>query len=148
MFGPGTGSRLDMAPHYITFGFRAPITQYRVLTCEEAGCENWRRGFRVLCDMSTPLGRERAAYLRSGVHGRRYTEHYPEGAPTRIEFSFPPRTSCFAKHRVPVERHVAHIIRRGMPGRSSAPETVTPTEWHERLGDNQTRLRDLQQKGW
>ena len=147
-YGPGTGSRLDMARHYVTFGLRAPITRYRVASCEEAECEHNRMGFRVVCDMATPLGRERAAYLRSGIHGRAYSEHQ-EGRGTRVFFSFAPGTQCFAEHRVPLERHVAHVIRRGMPGRPmGGTETVDPLEWHERLGENQETLRDLQQRGW
>lgn len=137
---------LSMARHYLTFGFRAPVTRYRVVTCEEASCENWRRGFRIPCDLGTPLGRERAVYLRSGEHRRKFKERPVEGT-QRVEFVFQPGTSCFSEHRMPIERHVSHVVRRGMPGRAGRPELITPTEWHDRLGENQERLRELQQRG-
>lgn len=137
---------LGMARHYVTFGLRAPVTRYRVMSCEEAGCPHWRGGFRVVCDTAEQIGRERATYLRSRVHGRPYTEH-PVPGTSIVEFAFRPGTQCFTRHRTALERPVTHVVRRGMPGRADRPQVIGPAEWHDRLGENQELLRELQQKG-
>jgi hypothetical protein len=140
--------RGDDAGAYVTFSLRQPrATHTRPATCEEADCAWWRTGFKIVADERTALGRERALYLRSRVHGRPYTERRDEAG--RTLFAFPAGTRCFAEHRVSLERPVLHLIR---PGLAWSPRgstyTTAAAEWHDRLGENQQNLRDLQQKGW
>lgn len=138
----------ELAGAYVTFSLRQPkATHTRPATCEEADCAWWRTGFKVVADERTALGRERAVYLRSRVHGRPYTERRDEAG--RTLFEFPAGTQCFEQHRVGLERPVLHVVRSGTSRtpRGSA-SLVAPGEWHERLGENQQNLRDLQQRGW
>jgi hypothetical protein len=144
------GRGFDLSRYYRTFSLRQPVgDQFRIVDCETFGCRWWRDGFKVRVDLATRIGQERAVYLRSGVHRRRYSEDRPPGLPTIVMFRFPAGTPCFEQHRVLLERPHFHLIRPGMPGRPRGnARQVGPDQWHDELGENQAKLLELQQRGW
>jgi len=150
IYGPGTGSLIDLSSRMMTFSLRQPmgLGHYRVVSCEEFGCRWHRDGFVIKVDETNPADRERAAYIRSGVHHRRYEEIHEYGTHV-IRFVFAAGQQCFAEHRVPRDRPCRHVIR---PGTARIPRgatrSVSPVQWHEELGENQLRVNELIKKGW
>jgi hypothetical protein len=65
-------------------------------TCEQAGCDKFRNGWRVALDESIPIAAHRARYLRT-VSRRRHVE--TREAETVAVFTFEPGVPCFSDHR-------------------------------------------------
>jgi hypothetical protein len=144
------GRGFDLSRYYQTFSLRQPVgDRFRVVDCETFGCRWWKSGFKVRVDLATRIGQERAVYLRSGVHRRRYSEDRDPGLPTIVMFRFPAGTPCFEQHRVLLERPCFHLIRSGLPGRPQGPvRQVGPGQWQEEHAENQLKLLARQQQGW
>jgi len=144
------GRGFDLSRYYRTFSLRQPVgDRFRVVDCETFGCRWWRDGFKVRVDLATRIGQERAVYLRSGVHRRRYSEDRDPAFPTIVMFRFPAGTPCFEQHRVLLERPCFHLIRSGLPGRPQGPvRQVGPGQWQEEHAENQLKLLARQQQGW
>lgn len=89
----------------------------RPATCQEAGCEAYRGGWRTVVDESTDLGQAQAHYIRAESR-RGFTEQRREDGLT--EFTFTPGQRCFAQHRLPREGAERFLVRpgdwRGTPG--------------------------------
>lgn len=114
------------------------------VSCEQAGCEAWRGGFRLITDPSTELGLRQAAYVRGDrTRGHREARR-PDGM---IEFDFPAGTRCFREHRV---RETRYAVRdgdhRGNPT-GWRREHVRAADWVEDFGAHQQRLADRQAEG-
>jgi hypothetical protein len=141
---------LDLSRYYQVFSLRQPVgDRFRIVDCEAFGCRWWRDGFKVRVDLATRIGQERAVYLRSGVHRRRYSEDRDPAFPTIVMFRFPAGTPCFEQHRVLLERPCFHLIRSGLPGRPQGPvRQVGPGQWQEEHAENQLKLLARQQQGW
>jgi len=144
------GRGFDLSRYYQVFSLRQPVgDQFRIVDCEAFGCRWWRDGFKVRVDLATRIGQERAVYLRSGVHRRRYSEDRDPAFPTIVMFRFPAGTPCFEQHRVLLERPCFHLIRSGLPGRPQGPvRQVGPGQWQEEHAENQIKLLARQQQGW
>jgi len=144
------GRGFDLSRYYQVFSLRQPVgDRFRIVDCEAFGCRWWRDGFKVRVDLATRIGQERAVYLRSGVHRRRYSEDRDPAFPTIVMFRFPAGTPCFEQHRVLLERPCFHLIRSGLPGRPQGPvRQVGPGQWQEEHAENQIKLLARQQQGW
>jgi hypothetical protein len=138
-------------------------------TCEQAGCEKWRNGFRVALDESIPLAAHRARYLRV-VSQRRHVE--TREAEHVAVFTFEPGTPCFADCRdtrgravfeVPFHRRqvrpVLHLVSAGHSGAVAdqintrgRPDRVVrehkrPADWAENIAESWNRMADRMNRG-
>lgn len=131
-----------------------PVTAYQTysismpppLTCRQAGCVAYRRGWTTTVDMSTELGRKQAAYITFRC-GRDYTTERVPGTDL-IVFKFRPGQPCFAIHRAP---ELGRFSRRPGDWRGTPDGRVVvfkrPQDWVDDFGEHQARLADLAQKG-
>lgn len=124
-----------------TFQITAPIaSHYRVGTCEESGCLAHHNGWKSLIDESSSLGQQQANYIRKHAR-RKYTEQKdPNG---KTEFVFEAGQTCFAQHKVPLERPALYIVKdgdfRGNPTGFSRRHTK-PEHWVEDFSEHQDRV--------
>src|SRR6266704_1701658 len=79
-----------------------------VTACEDFGCDNWRYGWEIPCDLDTPAGRMAAALIRSDDTRRTYREL---GGDRMVVFRFDAHQRCFDEHRTRPGR--ALVMRRG-----------------------------------
>lgn len=131
-----------------TYSVLQPLaTHWRDATCEEAGCPNWRDGWRTVVDTSTDLGRRQADYIRRSG-GRRFVEAQCWGASEMIEFTFEAGQRCFAAHRVPLERDPLLLVRMG-DWRGYGPTRVhqRPGDWIDDMQTTLDRVRTRQERG-
>ncbi|GAA3718293.1 hypothetical protein [Streptomyces tremellae] len=129
---------------YQTYSIRQPRDTAVVTACEQAGCEQWARGWDTPVDESTELGRQQAAYIR-GQSRRTFRELRAQGGVT--VFRFEPGQRCFREHRT---RPQLFAVRdgdyRGNPtGR--VRQHSRPQDWVEDFGEHQLALTDQQRKG-
>ena len=129
---------------YRTFQILAPVsTHFRKATCAEVNCPEYLNGWRTI----VPAGSDHADLIRS-LKGR---YHFTEQAlPGLAEFTFPAGQACFqaVNHRIRVERDERFIIRGG-DRRAAAGRVheVSSASWVDGFGENQERLRALEQRG-
>ena len=92
------------------------VEDRELVSCQEARCPHWEKGWTTQADLATPIGRDRAELIRSGRTGRRYVEgrhqvdvaddgtvrllfdRHPAGPDEPVVFWFPPRQKCFQDH--------------------------------------------------
>ena len=133
-----------------SYELRAPLgTHWRAATCEEAGCQAYRAGWRTSVDERLELGQRQAHYIRT-MSGRRYTEERDENGLTL--FTFEPGQSCFraAEHRVPLDREPVYLKRDGdWRGNPTGRRIVLPSAeaWRDDFGEHQERIADKINKG-
>lgn len=124
---------------------RPRATHSREATCQEVDCQAYARGWRTIVDVTSPIGRRRANYIR--LHsGRRFTAvERPGGA---VEFTFPAGQLCFAEHRVNVERPTLYL-RRGGDWRATTSEPVILNErdWIDDFANHQSKLAEQAERG-
>lgn len=138
-------------------------------TCEQAGCEKWRNGWRVALDESIPLAARRASYIRK-VTRRRFVE--TREAEHVAVFTFEPGTPCFSDHRdprgraafeVPFHRRkvrpVLHVVSAGHSAavgqqinRTGRPDRIVrthtrPQDWAEHAAETWNRMADRMNRG-
>jgi hypothetical protein len=133
-----------------TYSIAAPReTHWRRATCEEAGCDAHRYGWRTVLDVATDRGHNTAEYIRR-MSGRRFTEE--RTGPTAVTFTFPPGQDCFkaADHRVRLDRQEIYVVRggdwRGNPTGQRRTH-ARPEHWVEDFAENQDHLITLRERG-
>jgi hypothetical protein len=128
-----------------TFGITAPkSTHYRKASCREVDCTNYKNGWRTTIDVADSLGRRQAAYIRE--HSGRSFSVSQSG--TRIAFTFRPGQSCFAEHKVPLERDPIHFIRGGdWREHTSRPVVMKRDDWLDKFANHQQQIHDRIKEG-
>lgn len=102
-------------------------THTRVATCAEIECDRYARGWRTIVDVATELGARQANHIR--LHsGRSFTVAQSD---TVVIFEFPPGQTCFAEHRVSLQRPEI-FVKRGGDWRGN------PTGTHQAFGEGAT----------
>lgn len=134
-----------------TYEIVAPLaTHHKRISCEEAGCEAWRYGWKtVIANPSSDLGAQRVRYITEHS-GRRYTvkKYGDNGVVGAIEFIFPAGQTCFQPHyvldREPFYRRWGGDYR----GRTGDGMTHTrPEHWVEDFAENQGRVARSIERG-
>ena len=126
---------------YKTYQIVSPLsTHWRDGTCEEAGCKGYEFGWQTAVDEATDLGARQAHYIRR-QSGRRFTERRTEIGLTA--FVFEPGQTCFATHKVPLERPELYVVRggdwRGNP-RGDVRRHSSPDAWVDDFATHQDRI--------
>lgn len=140
--------RLDPAlpvDAYTTYqAVRPRATHSRRATCREVDCQAYAKGWTTAVDVSTPLGRRQADYIR--MQSGRHFAAEPDG--DRVLFRFPPGQRCFAEHRVDVDRPTI-FLRRGGDWRATtiAPVRMTERDWVDDFANHQNKLAETIEKG-
>lgn len=134
---------------YKSFSIAAPrTTHWLPATCEQVGCEQWRKGFWTELDTRTPEGRFNEHYVRN-LSGRAFQQvlERPDGEPLPagfVRFEFPPGQQCFdaAKHKIRKEE-VGEIFstRIGDWRSHSAPQNCSADGWVNQFLENDERLK-------
>lgn len=124
-----------------TYQIASPLsTHTRVGTCAEADCPAHQHGWQTSVDESTDLGQKQAHYIRK-ESGRKFTERRTEVGLTA--FAFEAGQTCFATHRVSLERPELYVVRggdfRGNP-RGEVFRHSGPDAWVDDFGTHQDQL--------
>ena len=136
---------------YQTFQVTAPLsTHWQERPCDGKGvdCDAAERGWKMVIDLNTSLGREQARYIKQ-QSGRKYEiAEQKDGVVTLV---FPGGQPCFARHRVRIDRPETYLVRggdfRGNPtGRKTRVHTK-PEHWVEEFALNQDRIAEARKKG-
>ena len=104
--------RLVNVPAHLmkTFQIDQPLdTHYRRATCKEVDCTAMARGWIMGFDLNDPQKVASARWIRDHS-GRTFTASIAAG---RLTLTFAAGQTCFAKHRVPLEREPFYIVRNG-----------------------------------
>lgn len=132
-----------------TFQVIAPkSTHTRVVSCEEARCQQYARGWQTTVDLSTPLGQKQAHYIKH-QSGRSYKKVAVNGTLVTLEFAA--GQPCFQEHRV--RNSLPEIFRvrggdhRGNPLKIPTRVHKKPEFWVEEFAENQDRLKTIHERG-
>jgi len=109
-----------------------PPDRMIVTACEDFGCDNWRYGWEIPCDLDTPQGREAAELIRSGATRRTYRELGAAPGARMIVFRFDPHQRCFDEHRTRPGR--ALVMRAGRIIREHASLADLAEDYTEHTG--------------
>lgn len=134
---------------YKTYAISNPVsTHTRSATCEEADCEARRCGWRSTFDVTTELGQQQAAYVRT-KSGRTFHVVDDSSATTGlVVLEFPAGQDCFAAHRVPLDRPGIFLVRDGDWRTPSVPATpMRPDDWVDDFATHQQRIADQVERG-
>jgi hypothetical protein len=136
---------------YKTYGMSMPLkTHWRPATCEETGCDAYRRGWVSTFDLSTDLGKRQFDYCKADKT-RSFSIQRP--AANLVKFVYAPGNCCFkaGDHRLPLERparlYVAEGDWRGNPRGVPARVHQRPQDWVDDFANHQDRLAAAVQKG-
>jgi hypothetical protein len=129
----------NMPSHlYDTYGLISPKTTHtRVATCAEVDCEAMANGWVTKVDVGTEQGQARARYIVDHS-GRAWTAEQDGGL---VTFTFAAGQTCFAEHRVTLERDPFFTVKRGDYRTRGLPHVVGAQEWVDRFGTNQEHLK-------
>lgn len=135
--------------HYRTFQVSAPVaTHFRKISCEEAECPQYARGWRMKIDLNTELGQKQAHYIKN-LAGRSYTKI--SAANGMVELEFKAGQPCFGEHQVPNGRPEIFRVKggdsRGNPLRTPTRVHKKAEWWLEEFQTNQDRLKTAEEKG-
>lgn len=130
---------------YTTYqAVRPTATHTRRVTCQEADCQAYANGWQTVIDVSTPLGRRQADYIRMRS-GRHYTVT-PDG--DRVIFRFPPGQRCFAEHRADIDKPTIFLKRGGDWRASTLPAVrMSAADWVDDFATHQNELAETIEKG-
>jgi hypothetical protein len=120
------------------YRIQMPPDRRVVTACETFGCDNWRYGWEIPCDLDTPQGREAAELIRSGRTGRAYREL---GGERMVVFRFDAHQRCFDEHRTRPGR--ALVMRGGRIVREHTSLGDLAEDYTEHMGlvaDQQERM--------
>lgn len=137
------------AQHYQTFQVTSPIaTHTRRASCEEVECGSYLRGWKMVLDLNTELGRKQAHYIKHNA-GRSYViDDQRDGMVTLI---FKANQNCFAEHRVPLDRPEIYRVKggdfRGNPLRTPTRVHKKPEHWVEEFAEHQDKIKTAIEKG-
>lgn len=115
-------------------------THFRIGTCAEDHCFAYHEGWSTVCDETTSLGAEQAAYIR-GDRSRRHVES--RNAVGLTVFTFEAGQKCFRTHRVPMDKPELYLVNSG----GSQLVHSGPDAWVDDLNTNQARLAELINRG-
>ncbi len=134
---------------YQTYAIRAlPGVHTRTVSCREAGCQAYERGWKTTVDISTPLGKEQARYIEN-ESGRRYEVLADLASVAGMAtYIFPAGQECFAEHQEQV-RPGLYLKRAGDHRGNPTGERTEMSErsWLDDFGEHQQKLSDLQKRG-
>jgi hypothetical protein len=136
---------------------RMPKDRTVVVACERVLCENWLYGWDVFANERVPLGRDRAAWFRSGASQRTFAEYQATAAaalgagillPGEIDaatdpltpitvFRFAAHQRCFEEHRTRPARWLVRGVR----------EHTDMSGWLDDLDQHVGQLAEKAQKG-
>lgn len=120
-------------------------THTRVATCAEVECLHSLKGWRTIVDVGTPLGAAQANYIR--LHSGRHFTVTEDGS--LVTFHFPGGQTCFAQHRVSLERPEIFRVRpgdyRGTTG--DIRVHVRPDDWVDDFANHQIKLAKAHERG-
>lgn len=134
---------------YKTYSIKAPrSTHFAPATCEQVNCDQWRLGWRVVCDETVPDGSEAAQWIRH-VSQRHYLESKDEAGLT--VFTFQPGQPCFHPHQRRLDKPELYLVRdgdfRGNPTRKQRMH-ARGEDWIDDFQNHQDRLAaDIEKRG-
>lgn len=141
--------RLVKAPTHTmrTFQIDQPLeTHYRRATCAEVECSAYANGWVMGFDLTDPDKRAAARWIRDHS-GRTFTAQVSEG---KVTLTFAAGQTCFAKHRVPLQREPFYVVRngdfRGCPTRERVRHATADTfvdQWDNDLD----KLNTIRERG-
>jgi hypothetical protein len=132
---------------YRTYGAVVPRqTHTRAATCAEVECDAMAHGWITTVDVATPLGQRQANYIRlkSGRHFTATAMH------NLVSFTFPAGQTCFAEHRVPLERPPVLYTRPGdwrSPDNFNTRRIVGPSQWTDTICESFDDFADRMKRG-
>lgn len=134
-----------MEPHaYKTYQIVAPAsTHWREATCAEVECEAYAWGWDTVVDASTDLGARQAKYI-TGKSGRAY---YESRDGSMVTYTFTPGQTCFATHRLPLEREPIYLVRGGDVRRYTSRTQRNGDDWLEDFAEHQDMLHTEIERG-
>lgn len=93
-----------------TYQIDQPLhTHYRRATCAEVECSAHANGWAMGFDLTDPKKAAAARWIRDHS-GRTFTAQLTPG---KVVLTFAAGQTCFAKHRVPLEREPFYVVRGG-----------------------------------
>ncbi|MFF5842114.1 hypothetical protein ACFY74_11675 [Streptomyces massasporeus] len=132
---------------YKSYAMVSPLsTHTRQATCEEVGCDQYRRGWRVRVESLTP-----DLLHAARTSGRKYTEQSVAEGETYLVFEA--GQACFkaSTHRAPIGRQPLYLVRdgdhRGNPRGTKARLHQRAEDWVEDFAEHQQALADEIKKG-
>jgi hypothetical protein len=151
---PVTAPRIRRTRDYVV---RMPPDRGIKTVCEAVRCENWLYGWAKFVNEATPLGRDQAAFFRSGKSGRTFSEYRATAAaalgagvlvPGEIDasadpltpvsvFRFEPHQRCFEEHRTRPARWLVRGVR----------EHADMSGWIDDLDQHVGRLAEQLERG-
>lgn len=135
---------------YDTYGVRVPRATHTVPTsCAAVDCQPYAKGWA--CTV-IPGSEDEGVIARAcdgSLDGRRRQHLKVEiTAEGWHRYVFPAGQPCFAAStHVEQVKPATTLVQRGDWRRSERPSVVSVPEWTERLGENQQRIIDRQQRG-
>lgn len=134
---------------YKTFQVVAPIsTHTEVISCEQAECPQYARGWKMTIDLNTDLGQKQAHYIKN-LAGRSYKKLSAVNGLVELEFAA--NQPCFGEHRVRIDRPEIYRVKggdfRGNPLRTPTRTHKRPEFWLEEFQANQDRLKTAEERG-
>lgn len=132
-----------------TFQVTAPkSTHTRKVSCEEAECQQYARGWRMRIDLNTNLGQMQAHYIKhqSGLSYKVTSQR--DGV---VELEFRSGQPCFQEHRVRNSLPEKYLVKggdyRGNPLRTPTRVHKRPEFWVEEFAEHQDRLKTAIERG-
>ena len=137
------------AESFQTFQIVAPKDTHTVpATCEDVECAQYKNGWMMKIDISTPLGQQQARYIKYDS-GRSYTVH--DQSDGLVTLHFRSGQPCFQEHRRAIERDPGFRVtggdKRGNPLRLPTRVHKKPEFWVEEFAENQQTIADAVEKG-
>lgn len=134
---------------YQTFQVTSPVsTHTRLVSCEDAECQHYARGWRMKIDLNSDLGKNQARYIKY-QSGRSFEVVSQENG--LVELEFRAGQQCFTEHRVPLDRPEIYRVKggdkRGNPAGTLTRVHKKPEFWVEEFAENQDRIARIQEKG-
>jgi len=119
-------------------------THFREITCREAECKAYERGWATKVDERTELGRNQAGYIRT-KSGRAFTERTMETGET--VFLFKPGQRCFGVHREKIRQEL-YVVRGGdVREWTTKPHQLSTRAWLDDFGEHQEKLAEIARRG-
>lgn len=137
---------------YRTFRAVAPISSHwHRVSCEEAQCPDFMRGFYIDVDTSTELGAAQFDYLHRKDKSRKGTMQ--KMSETIYRFTYPPGSRPFAgnnhEHYQPNERPAYYLVHdgdwRGNP--TGFKRFLSAENWVDMSANHQAQIAHEQSKG-
>lgn len=134
---------------YKTYGMSMPLsTHWRAATCEEVGCEAYRKGWVSTFDLSTDLGTKQYEHCKAD---KSRSWSMQRATLTLVKFVYKPGNRCFRSgdHRMPLERPALFTVRGGdwRAATTSVRTHVRAEDWVEDFSIHQDRLATAIERG-